>query len=96
MWSSSESLWGEKQGLCDVVGMGDSLMTVREVAERCRVHAKTVMRAIARGELRAVRLGERGAYRIRPTDLEAWLDERAVRPARFARVGQEQVGRLVP
>lgn len=77
-------------------GMEACLMTVGEVASVCRVHAKTVMRAIARGELRAVRLGERGAYRIRPRDLDSWLDTRAVLPARFTRVDQEQVGRLVP
>jgi excisionase family DNA binding protein len=61
------------------------LLTVAEVADRCRVHPKTVMRAIARGELEALRLGERGAYRIRPEDLDSWLDARVVRPPRFAR-----------
>jgi excisionase family DNA binding protein len=77
--------------------MGDRLLTVAEVAESCQVHGKTVMRAIARGELRAVRLGARGAYRIRPGDVDAWLDERVVRPTRrFVREhDQEPAGRLV-
>jgi excisionase family DNA binding protein len=72
------------------------LLTVAEVAETCRVHAKTVMRAIARGELMAVWLGERGAYRIRPTDLDAWIEARLVRPARFVRQEHAAAGRLVP
>lgn len=82
--------------VCDLLGMGDHLLTVAEVAETCRVHAKTVMRAIARGELRAVRLGARGAYRIRPADVDTWLDERVVRPAkRFVRGHDHvQAGRL--
>lgn len=70
------------------------MLTVAEVAESCRVHAKTVMRAIARGELLAVRLGERGAYRIRPADLDAWIDARVVRPGRFVHHGAAE--RLVP
>jgi excisionase family DNA binding protein len=32
-----------------------------------------VWRAIERGELPAFRLGEHGAYRIAPEELEAWL-----------------------
>ncbi len=53
-------------------------MTVAEVAAMCQVHRKTVVRAIARGELRAVRLGIRGAYRLREGDVEDWLAARAV------------------
>ena len=70
-------------------------MTVAQVAEICQVHGKTVMRAIMRGELRAVRIGARGAHRIRPADVDAWLESRVVRPARFARAAQAH-GRLVP
>jgi excisionase family DNA binding protein len=74
----------------------EGFLTVAEVAGVCRVHAKTVMRAIGRGELTAVRLGERGAYRIRPADLDAWIEGRLVRPARFVRQEQATAGRLVP
>ena len=70
-------------------------MTVAQVAEVCQVHAKTVMRAIARGELRAFRIGERGAHRVHPADVDAWLESRVVRPARFARAVPTH-GRLVP
>lgn len=53
-------------------------MTVAEVAAMCQVHRKTVVRAIARGELRAARLGVRGAYRLREEDVDDWLASRLV------------------
>lgn len=59
----------------------EGLMTVREVAVLCQVHRKTVTRAIARGELRAARLGEAGAFRIRAADLDAWIEARAIAPS---------------
>jgi excisionase family DNA binding protein len=37
------------------------------------VHPTTVLRAIERGELAAVRLGANGHYRIRCEALEAWM-----------------------
>jgi excisionase family DNA binding protein len=75
-------------------------MTVSEVAEMCRVHPKTVARAIHRGELRAARLGARGAYRLRPSDVDAWIADRVAvaRPAlaRFDRPSTAPVaGRLI-
>jgi excisionase family DNA binding protein len=57
------------------------LLTPAEVAEICRVSGKTVMRAINAGELPASRLGRRGAHRIRPEDVEAWIAARAVYPS---------------
>ena len=48
--------------------------TVEDCARRAQVHPKTVLRAIRAGRLRAARLGERGAYRIRPEDFWAWFD----------------------
>jgi excisionase family DNA binding protein len=80
---------------CDREGV-ENLLTIGDVADTCRVHAKTVMRAIGRGELRAVRLGERGAYRIRPADLDSWLDALLVGAPRFTRSAQVELGRLVP
>jgi excisionase family DNA binding protein len=44
------------------------LLTVKEAAERYRVHEMTIRRHIARGWLRAVRVGR--AVRIREEDLE--------------------------
>lgn len=50
------------------------LLTVGDVAELCKVNAKTVQRAIRAGRLRASQLGARGAYRVRPEDVDAWID----------------------
>ena len=52
----------------------------QEIAERCQVSTRTVMRAIRSGQLRASRLGARGAYRVRPEDLEAWIVATTVLP----------------
>ncbi len=52
-------------------------LTIAEAAARVRCCERTVRRAIDTGALRAgvVRRerGGRGAYRIRPADLDAWL-----------------------
>jgi len=56
----------------------DSLLTVGDVAQLCQVHRKTVTRAIQAGRLRAVRLGRRGAYRIKPEDLDQWIADSAI------------------
>ena len=66
--------------------MAESLLTPADVAERCQVSAKTVLRAIHRGSLRACRLGECGAYRIRGTDVEAWIEESVVTPSARASI----------
>jgi excisionase family DNA binding protein len=53
------------------------LLTIAEAAQRVRCCERTIRRAIESGALRAgrVRAGRlsRGAVRIRPADLEAWL-----------------------
>ncbi len=77
------------------------LLTVEDVAERARVHPKTVKRAIRSGRLRASRLGERGAYRIRQEWFDQWIDgQSAVRdssvldPPDIARPAPRRRGRL--
>ncbi len=60
------------------------LLTVEDAAERARVHPETVKRAIRSGRLRASRLGERGAYRIREQWFDEWIDDQA--PARDSSV----------
>jgi excisionase family DNA binding protein len=55
------------------------LLRPDDVAEFCQVSTKTVLRAIRGGRLRAYRLGKRNAYRIRPDDVEAWLQSCPVR-----------------
>ena len=61
--------------------MDERLLTPADVAERCQISTKTVLRAIRSGRLRASRLGERGAYRIRVADLDAWLQAVVVWPS---------------
>lgn len=55
------------------------LLRPGDVAELCQVSTKTVLRAIRNGRLRAYRLGARAAYRIRPDDVEVWLQSCPVR-----------------
>jgi excisionase family DNA binding protein len=64
------------------------LLTTAEVAERLRLHPKTVERAIRRGELRAWRPSAAGPWRIRAEWVDHWIEARATRP-RAARHPQE-------
>src|SRR5262245_2030773 len=50
--------------------MSEELYTVEQTAERLKLHAKTVLRAIREGRLRATRVGK--SYRILRSDLEAF------------------------
>jgi excisionase family DNA binding protein len=59
----------------------EPLLTPALAGARCRTCAKTILRAIHAGKLKAYRLGERGAYRIAVEDLETWIEECAVTPA---------------
>ena len=54
---------------------GDRLLTVAEVADHMRVSNMTVYRLIKSGTLPALRVGKN--YRIRSTDLVAYLDASA-------------------
>ena len=55
-------------------------LTVDDVAEFMRVSSKTVMRAIASGQLEASQVTQgRGGWRIRPQAIDAWLDSRSNR-----------------
>ena len=56
---------------------GDRLLTVGEVAAIMRVSNMTVYRLIRSGELRAARVGR--GYRIRETDVEAYLSREVIR-----------------
>lgn len=60
--------------------MSERLLTPAHVAERCQISTKTVLRAIRSGRLRASRLGEHAAFRLRPEDVEAWIDESVFAP----------------
>jgi excisionase family DNA binding protein len=57
--------------------VGDRLLTVVEVAALMRVSNMTVYRLIKSGNLAAIRVGKN--YRIRETDVDHYLSDRAVR-----------------
>ncbi|MFP5297753.1 MAG: helix-turn-helix domain-containing protein [Actinomycetota bacterium] len=59
------------------IDFGDPLLTVGEVADMMRVSNMTVYRLIKGGQLAAIRVGKN--YRIRRTDVERYLNDRAVR-----------------
>lgn len=59
--------------------MSDPLLTAAEVADHLRVSTMTVYRLVRRGELPAVRVGRN--YRVRASDLAAYLDHQVVDPA---------------
>jgi excisionase family DNA binding protein len=85
--------------------VSERLLTPAYVADRCQISAKTVLRAIHRGDLRASRLGASGAYRMRGADVDIWIEASVVTPARPAAaatpgprrptaLGGEETGRL--
>lgn len=56
--------------------MEERYLTVEQVAERLQVRRETVREWLRRGLLPGVRLGDRTGWRIRPSDLERFLDAR--------------------
>jgi excisionase family DNA binding protein len=75
--------------------MKERLLTVGDVAEMCQLHRKTVTRAIQSGRLRAARLGARGAYRLRPDDVDQWVAESTVDPVTVAARRGQRPGVLI-
>ena len=73
---------------------GVELLTVGDVAKQCQVSRKTVTRAILSGRLCASRLGARGAYRIRPEDVDRWVEASVIRPVAAPAVATPRRGRL--
>ncbi len=70
------------------------MLTPAEVADRCRLSTKTVLRAIRRGDLRACQLGSCRAFRIRPEDVDAWIASKTVLPPLSASFRLPADGRL--
>jgi len=54
----------------------DELLDVEKVAEEPGVHVDTVRKWIREKQLRAVKLGRRGGYRIRRSDFHEFLRKR--------------------
>ena len=76
--------------------MLERLLTSSDVADRCQVSTKTVLRAIHRGRLRASRLGEQGAYRIREADAESWIEACVLEAAALPRPGPNTMPSFLP
>lgn len=53
--------------------MGDRLLTILQAAAEFNVTRKLLYRAVACGELAAVRFSSRGRIRLRPRDVEGWI-----------------------
>jgi excisionase family DNA binding protein len=56
----------------------ERLFTPADVAERCQISTKTVLRAIHAGRLKASRLGAQSAFRVRAEDVERWVESSVV------------------
>lgn len=52
----------------------ERLLTVQEVAQRLNLTYETVRRYVHDGRLKGVKFGNRGGWRIRERDLEAFLE----------------------
>jgi len=57
--------------------MDDQLKTVQQVAERLQVHQETVRKWLRDGELVGINLGGKSGWRIRVSEVEAFLERRA-------------------
>lgn len=66
--------------------MTDQLLTIDRAAEIVQCGTKTIRRALDRGELAASHIGDPDArvksWRIRRSDLDAWLERRSTRGRR--------------
>lgn len=51
----------------------ERLLTVQEVAQRLNLTYETVRRYVHDGRLKGIKFGNRGGWRIRERDLEAFL-----------------------
>src|SRR6476469_9698690 len=58
--------------------MAGEYLSVEDVATALGIHRKTVERYLREGKLRGVKLGT--MYRIKRTDLDDWLGEKAPEP----------------
>lgn len=56
----------------------ETLLTLPEVADALRMHRLSVLALFKSGEIRASKIGARGVWRVRKSDLDAYLDRTAV------------------
>lgn len=53
----------------------DSLLTIREVAEKLRLSAQTIYKMLKSGDLKGVRVGKQ--WRFMENDIDEWLRSRS-------------------
>lgn len=58
------------------IAMDDKVYTIDEIAEALRVHRNTVQSWITSGDLVAIQIGRRQAYRITQADLDDFIRRR--------------------
>jgi excisionase family DNA binding protein len=56
--------------------MDDRMLTLQQVAEWMQVHEETVRRWLRNGDLAGINLGGKSGYRIRESEVEAFLKRR--------------------
>ena len=79
-------------------GPGDAIgrfLSVADAAELLAVDVETVHELILSGELPAIRIGERGPWRVERTQLELWIDEQYEATRRHSAWHQGQFSNVV-
>lgn len=56
----------------------EQLLTLDEVAGMLRIHRLSTLALFKSGELKASKIGARGVWRVRKSDLDDYLDRTAV------------------
>ena len=59
-----------------IMATEEQWLTVEEIALRLQVHIETVRRWIRSGQLPGLALGRRAGYRVKPADLDEFLEKR--------------------
>jgi excisionase family DNA binding protein len=55
----------------------EELLTAREVAARLKVHVETVKTWLRSGQMRGYPLGDRSGWRVRASEVDAFLERKA-------------------
>ena len=79
-------------------GPGDAIgrfLSVADAAEVLAVDIETVHGLIRSGELPAIRVGERGPWRIERTQLEVWIDDQYEAARRYSTWHQGEFANVI-
>jgi excisionase family DNA binding protein len=69
-----------------------NLLTVQEVADAIKVSESTVRRLIKGGSLTAFRVGDRGQLRVKPDDLDLYIESQRVQVTRSSETVESSLG----